>query len=147
MARFNFRLESILNLKAKVEDLRKNEFGRAMAILEQERHKKAQLEAAKEQTIQTLREQIIKGIGYLAINSYNQYIETTKRRIFAQERVILKAEADVETARVALVEAMRDRKTLDILKDKDYEEFLIEEKKEEQKVVDEIVTYRTGKGS
>lgn len=144
MAKFKFRLQAVLDLKAKVEDLRKNEFGKAMAILEGERQKKIALEQQRTQAIDDLKANINSGIDPLAIRNFSQFIDILKHRIAAQQIVIQNAEAAVEEARGRLVEAMRDKKTLDTLKENDHIEFLEEEKKEEQKIIDEIVSYRSG---
>ncbi len=40
-----------------------------------------------------------------------------------------------------LLEAMKNKKTLETLKEKRHEEFIEEEKKEEQQIIDEIVSF------
>ena len=143
MAKFNFRLQSVLTVKEKIEDLKKNEFGKAVMELEIERQKKAELERKRVDCINGFRESIMQGVNPLEIQRYNLFIDKLKHLIKLQEQAIIKAQAWVEKKRAELVEAMRDRKTLDALKENDFEEFLVEEKKAEQKVVDEIVSYRT----
>ena len=142
MARFKFRLQSVLTVKEKVEDLKKNEFGKAVSALAEARAKKAEMEAMRENCIDEFRKGIDEGIDPTAFKRYNLYIEKIKLMIKRQEQVIAEAEAYVEEKRAELVEAMRDRKTLETLRDNDFEEFLSEEKKQEQKIVDEIVSYR-----
>lgn len=145
MAKFVFRLQSVLGVKQKVEDLKKNEFGKAVGLLARARQKKADMEQSKADCIDGLRNSIDKNIEPKDILLYNQYIDRLKHMIELQEAVIIKVEAYVEEKRAELVEAMRDRKTLETLKENDFEEFLEEEKKAEQKVVDEIVSYRGSK--
>ena len=142
MARFKFRLQSILNIKEKVEDLKKNEFGKAVSALAEAQRVKADMEAARESCIEDFRRGIDVGIDPAAFARYNLYIEKMKQMIKRQEQVIADAEAFVEIKRQELVEAMRDKKTLETLRDNDFEEFLVEEKKQEQKIVDEIVSYK-----
>ena len=142
MAKFVFRLGSVLGIKEKVEDLKKNEFGKAMMELAQARRAKAEMEQERDHNINEFRNSVSAGINPLEIHRYNLYIEKLKQMIIRQDRLIAKAEAYAEQKRAELVEAMRDRKTLETLKENDYEEFLNEEKKAEQKVVDEIISYR-----
>ena len=144
MAKFKFRLQSVLGIKEKVEDLKKNEFGKAVSQLAYERKKKADMEDAKTANIASLKNSIETGISPEDIRQHNVYTDMLKRQIKQQEQVIIRAEAYVEEKREELVEAMRDRKTLETLKDNDYEEYLAEEKKAEGQVVDEIVSYRGG---
>jgi flagellar FliJ protein len=131
-----------LGLKEKVEDLKKNEFGKAVTALAEARRVLADMEARREKCIDDFRRDINKGIDPDAFKRYNLYIEQVKLAIKRQEFVVEQCEAFVEVKRQELVEAMRDRKTLETLRDNDFEEHLIEEKKQEQKVVDEIVSYK-----
>ena len=144
MPKFKFRLQSVLGIKEKVEDLKRNEFGKAVSQLALEQKKKADMEDAKTANIASLKNSIETGISPEDIRQHNVYTDMLKRAIKQQEQVIIRAEAYVEEKREELVEAMRDRKTLETLKDNDYEEYLAEEKKAEGKVVDEIVSYRGG---
>ena len=145
MAKFIFRLQSVLNIKEKVEDLKRNEFGKAVSELALAKMEKERLELEKENCLEDFRSSIDTGIEPYAISRYNIYIEKLKKMIIRQQQVVVRAEAFVEEKRIELVEAMRDRKTLETLKENDFEEFLDEEKKAEQKIVDEIVSYRGSK--
>jgi len=145
MAKFNFKLASILNIKEKMEDLKKNEFGKAVRELEEERAKLARLEQMKVDCIQSFRDNLSSGVKSDDIKQHNIYLDRLKILIRMQHEAIRKAEMKVEEKRLELVEAMRERKALDILKENAYDEFLTEEKQEEQKIVDEIVSYRSAK--
>ncbi|MDR2182788.1 MAG: flagellar export protein FliJ [Clostridiales bacterium] len=142
MAKFRFRLQSVLSIKEKVEDLKKNEFGKAVTALAQAQRAKAEMEATRANAIEDFRRQIDEGINPAAFARYNGFIDKMKILIKQQEQVVAQAEAFVELKRQELVEAMRDRKTLETLRDNDFEEHLEEEKKLEQKLVDEIVSYK-----
>lgn len=145
MAKFRFRLQSVLGIKEKVEDLKKNEFGKAVTALAEAQRVKAEMEASRDGCIDDFRRDIAQGIDPDAFKRYNQFLEQIKLAIKRQEFVVEQCEIFVEQKREELVEAMRDRKTLETLRDNDFEEFLIEEKKQEQKVVDEIVSYKGSK--
>jgi flagellar FliJ protein len=142
VAKFNFKLESVLRLREKLEDLKKNEFGAAVRALEEERMKLAALEQDREDTINSFRQSINEGIAPDDINHHNNYLARLKFMIKWQHIMIERAEDFVEEKRLELVEAMRDRKSLDILKENKFEEFVAEEKHAEQKIVDEIVSYK-----
>jgi len=134
-----------LTIKEKVEDLKKNEFGKAVSALAEAQRVKTEMEAMRDDCIDEFRRDIDEGIDPEAFRRYNLFIEKMKIAIKNQEQVVARAEAFVEQKRQELVEAMRDKKTLETLRDNDFEEFLIEEKKQEQKVVDEIVSYKGSK--
>ncbi|MCL2620099.1 MAG: flagellar export protein FliJ [Defluviitaleaceae bacterium] len=145
MAKFNFRLASVLSVREKVEDLKKNEFGKAIMILEQEKARLAQLEQTRMDCIESFREGLHNGVSPHDVKQHNLFLDRMKKLIQQQYVVIHLAEIQVEEKRAELVEAMKDRKALDVLKENDYEEFLNEEKQAEQKVIDEIVSYRGSK--
>ena len=143
MAKFSFKLASILNIKEKMEDLKKNEFGKAVMALEAEKARLVVLQDTKILCIQSFRDSLKTGVKPDDLQQHNVYIDRLKELIKQQKIVILRAEEFVEQKRLELVEAMRERKTMDTLKDNAYEEFLAEEKQAEQKIIDEIVSYKT----
>ena len=142
MAKFKFRLQGLLDIKLKIEDQKKQEYGLAMARVEQEKKKKQELLNKKEDSIVEFRERIDEIISSQSHASYNNYIEFLKEEAIRQDKVILEAQKQAEIKRQELVEAMKERKTLEKLSERQYEEFLLEQKLAEQRIVDEIVSYR-----
>ena len=145
MARFSFRLQSYLSLKTKIEDMKRNEFGKAVAALEAEKQRLAELEQEKDDCIEEFRRKVESSIDSRNLNRFNLFIDLLKERIKAQMAQVARAEALVRAKRAELVEAMKDRKILETLREKDYTEYLDEEKKSEQKVLDDLVSYRYSK--
>ena len=143
MAKFNFGLSSILSIKEKIEDLKKNEMAKAIMELEAEKERLRYLEQIRHDTIASFRESLNMGVKPEDIKQHNYYLDKLKLMIKAQKLAIVRAEEKVEQCRLALVEAMRERKSLDKLRENEYEEYLVEEKKEEQKAIDEVVSYKT----
>jgi len=144
MPRFNFRLQGYLELKTKLEDQRKEEYGQAMSDLERERSKLAMFEAQRSETISSFREDISKGIKPQSADSYNNYLTWLKKSIVMQEGRVQRAEEEAERRREALIEAMKERKMLETLKEKHYADFIREQNLAEQKAADEIVSFRHG---
>ncbi|MBR1445138.1 MAG: flagellar export protein FliJ [Firmicutes bacterium] len=146
MAGFKFRLQSYLNVKEKIEDQKKLDYGKALNKLEEEKKEKVLLENEKNMNIHKFRESIESGIKPLELQNYNNYIEYMKKKIAEQDIVIDIAKQNVEKCRTELVEAMKNRKMLETLKDKDREEYNKEQLLAEQKIVDEIVSYQYNDG-
>ena len=142
LAKFSFRLQTYLNLKAKIEDMKRNEFGKAVAALEREKMKLAELEQEKKDCIEDFRQKVESIIDTVDLNRYNLFIEMLKGHIKKQTATVAQAEAIVRAKRAELVEAMKDRKILETLKDKEYTQYLSEEKQNEQKMLDDLVSYR-----
>ncbi len=147
MAKFKFRLQGYLNIKEKLEEQKKLDYGKALKTLEEEKVKKAKLQTSKNETLQAFK----KGVGNDGfirpneIQNYNNYIKATNERIKKQEQVVKEAGDQAEQKRKLLVEAVKDRKALDVLKEKALSDYMIEENKAEQKVIDEIVSYKYNK--
>ncbi len=145
MAKFKFRLQSFLDLKGKLEEQKKLSYGKAIEQLEAEKQKKVDLENEVDKTITSFKKNIDFKVEPLEFRQYNLYIDLLKKKIKAQILEIEKAEKVVEEKRQELVEAVKERKALDTLKEKDLEVYKEEEKRLEQKMVDEIVSYRYNK--
>ncbi len=142
MAKFKFSLRNYLDLKEKIAEQKKMEYGRALNKLEQEKQKKERMVEERNAEINHFREDIMQGVKPASIRMHNDYIGALKHRIKEQEVVVKGAQRHTEGKRLELVKAVQDRKMLEALKDKAYTEYIREEKLAEQKVVDEIVSYK-----
>jgi len=142
VAKFIFSMQSLLSLKSRMEEQKKQEFGEAINKLEQEKSFLEGLNMEKEHTLLKLRESVNGKISPTDFKNFNNYVEVLKKRIVAQMGVIIETEKYVEKKRLELVEATKERKMLDKLKEKKHEEYIEEEKKQEQKINDEIVSYK-----
>ena len=69
-----------------------------------------------------------------------------KLRIEEQQINVKHAMKNVDLARARLTEAMQERKTHDKLKEKQFEQFLLDEAAKESKEIDELVSFRYGNG-
>ena len=75
----------------------------------------------------------------------NLYKDMIDEKIIHQKNVVSKAEKEVEVARIELMEAHKDRKVMEKLKEKEYIFTMEQEKHEEQKQLDEMATLSFGK--
>lgn len=142
MAKFNFRLQSYLNLKEKLEEQKKMEYGKALAILEEELKIKTELIKKSESIVNDLKTSISHKVDSVTYKNYLYYIEFLKEKLLQQETAILKANELVEEKRRDLREAVKDRKILDKLKEKELETYNKELLLKEQKMTDELVSYK-----
>jgi flagellar FliJ protein len=140
MAKFIFKLQSVLNLKKQNEDSKKNELGKAIQRLEAEKQKLAALEDTLENIVKEFNEKTKKATVHELIE-YNEYLSLLNSRIKVQKENVNNAALNVDKVREELIFAVKERKILDKLKEKQHEEFLTEQKKLEQKTNDEIVSY------
>ena len=145
MAKFIFNMQGLLNIKEKLEEQSKTEYGKALSKLEQEKNILLNLESKKQKNILSFRESINNGVKPNYIDNINKYISLIDKKIAEQIQNIEKAKEVVEEKRLALLEAMKERKVLEALKEKEKENYFKEEIKKEQKDIDEIVSYKYNK--
>lgn len=142
MAGFKFRMEGFLGIKEKIEEQKKLEYGKALKKLEDEKVLLRLLVDKKQNIIFSMRGSINSGIRSGELKRYNEYIDYIKKRIAEQKEAVKKAEIFAENKRIELVESMKERKMLEVLKDNDKIEYNKEQLLKEQKIVDEIVSYQ-----
>lgn len=75
----------------------------------------------------------------------NLYKDMIDEKIIHQKNVVNKAEKNVEVARIALMEAHKDRKVMEKLREKEYTFTMEQEKQDEQKQLDEMAALSFGK--
>lgn len=143
MARFSFRLQPLLNVKSQQEDNKKIELGKAMQRLEAERARLKSLETEKSDYIDEFNKKAVK-TTVLKLVEYNRYISLLTSKIKRQKENVNCASRNVDKIRGELIKVSSERKIFDKLKDSKYELFLKEQASEEQKLNDEIVSFRKG---
>ena len=144
MAKFKFRLKTILNLKKQIEEQAKLKFGQAMAMLNHELAILHSFENAVKMTMDEFR--IISG-GVFTVNrikEYNLFITKMREKVEEQKLVVAEAEAYVDEVRKELVYAMQQREMFDKIREKEYERYTAEEKHNEQIINDEIISFKIG---
>ncbi|MDR2938900.1 MAG: flagellar export protein FliJ [Clostridiales bacterium] len=142
---FKYRLESYLDVKSKIEGQRKIEYGVALSKLDEEINKKKLLCKQKDAAIADFKLRLGDKIYPGLYRDTNNYIELLKRQIIKQDDVIAQAGLEVERKRDLLTEAVKERKTLEKLKEKNQIEYNREQIIKEQKLVDEITSYKFSK--
>ena len=142
MARFIFRMQSILNIKEKLEEQAKLEFGLARRALDEEEARLSALFVRKDGYMEEGRRLMADQLCVQDIMDNKGYIITMDGYIDLQRLAVKQAEEFLEAARQKMEEAIKERKTYERLRERAFEEFVLEEKAREFKEVDELVSYR-----
>lgn len=144
MSRFRYSMQSILDIKLKMETQAKQEFSSARGVLDGEEAKLKSLEDRKT-AYEKKAEDLLEGtLNLREIEENKTAILCMEDKIAGQQVQVRKAEDKLEKARLALTAVMMERKTHETLKDKAFEQFLMDEKKQESKEVDELTSYTYG---
>lgn len=145
MARFIYRMQSILNIKEKMEEQAKMEFAAARMHLDEEEEKLQNLysrKAAYEEKGRELRKDSLK---VQEILENREAITRMEEFIAFQMQQVRLAEEQLENARYKLQIARQESKTQEKLKEKAFDQFLREENAREAKEVDELTSYTHGR--
>lgn len=145
MARFRYRMQSILDIKVKLEEQARMEFASARMQLNEEEEKLKVLtdrKAEYEEQGRALRQD---ALHVLDIMENRDAIVRMDEFIALQEKEVAKAEDALERARMRLQEAMQESKTQERLREKAFEAFMREENAREAKEVDELTSYTHGR--
>lgn len=144
MARFRYRMQSILDIKTKLETQAKQEFAEAKNALDAEKEKLVALETRKT-GYEEKAEKLLKGsLLVQEIVDNKSAILKMDEYINAQILQIKVAENKLEVVRERLKIVMQERKMHEKLKERAFDEFLAEEKREEGKEVDQLTSYTYG---
>ena len=144
MAKFIYKFRILLNLKRQLEEQAKNNMGKAVARLDREKRELQRIEGVIQMTIDEFRQ--ISGGRFTvgSIKKYNIFIDKMKKNAEEQKLVIIEAEEEVEIARKMLVKAMQEREKYEKLEEKERERYIEDEKRRDNLVIDEIVSYKIG---
>ncbi len=143
MAKFVFPMEQLLSIKQKLEKQEQMALNQAM-----QDHEKAQyaLENAKEKEYEAVMQaQALLNQGSIQTNRIKTAHDKQKyyhEDVAHKMTVVKQTEEALDLAKERVREALRERKTYEILKEKAYEAYLEEEKLEEAKRLDEIVSFK-----
>ncbi len=147
MKKFRYKMESVLQIKMKLEDQAKLNYGNARMRLTMEEEKLEQMILKKSGYEEELRGLRMNRLNLLDIRVCEQAIDTMKSNIKQQMIQVRNGEHRLEVARIRLNDAMVDRKTHERLKEKAFEEYLLEFDSEERKEVDELNSFNYNKPS
>lgn len=145
MARFVYRMQSILNIKIQMENQAKMEFGQAQRRLLEEEERLEGLYNRKEFYLEEGRKLRMDSLKVLSLRDNEYAVARMEEYIEAQKEAVRNAELQVEEARQKLQEVMTERKAQERLREKAFEQFMQEENAREGKEVDELTSYTYGK--
>ena len=141
MAKFIFKLQTLLKVKIQMEDNLKNDLGKAIQKLEEEKAKLRRLEFEKSRYIMEFNEKSRKTTVNNLIK-FNNYISFLAVKILNQKENINLASRNVDKIREELIKIVKEREIMDKLKEKKYGVFQKEQLKDEQRLNDEIVSFK-----
>ncbi|MBO6008323.1 MAG: flagellar export protein FliJ [Lachnospiraceae bacterium] len=144
MARFRYKMQNILSIKEKMETQAKQAFADAKRKLDLEQEALDRLFLKKEDVERHAVEVLQGDLDLHEIEDSQMARIIIDQRIEEQKHRVNRATLELETTRALLEEAVKERKTHEKLKEKQFDEFVREENRAESKTIDELTTYTYG---
>jgi flagellar FliJ protein len=127
------------------EDLLKRDMGQINALYQRQQDQKQFLQDTTEKSRNELNQRKRSNVGVETMILYDNFFQGTRTQGERQEKIILEISTKLEAKREEVVEAMRKRRTMEILKERDIlKERKIREKKETA-ILDEVASNLWGR--
>lgn len=146
MKKFVFSLQTLLNLRESIEKEQKNQLQVIQAKLHGLRKDLHRIQAQKLQTVTTFHRECGEGVTTSRMKEYHAFFEAMEKRIEEQKKAIKEMEKKEEHQKQLVINTMKQKKILETLRDKHYQQYLLEEQAEEQKRLDELAAQRAASG-
>lgn len=144
MAKFVYRMQSILNIKNQMETQAKMELGQAQRRLMEEEERLSVLYDRRRGYLEEGRKLRQEALKVQSLRD-NEYALARMEEFIANQKLnVRKAEEVVEAARAKLEEIMKERKAQEKLRERAFEQFVRELNAQESKEVDELTSYTYG---
>ncbi len=142
MTQFHYRLQSVLNVREQLEDDAKNKLAGQVRKLNEEEKRLKTIHGEKDKCFANIVKMSGEGVNVAKLCQYNHYLSSINGRLDQQVQSVNQATQNVDIHREKLIEAAKDKKILETLKEKELQTFLQEQLKKEEKRIDEVLSYK-----
>ncbi|HIL70124.1 MAG TPA: flagellar export protein FliJ [Verrucomicrobia bacterium] len=141
----SFRFDIILRLNKNKENLLQKDMGRINSLYQQQQDRKQFVQDATEKSRNELNQRKRSNVGVETMILYDNFFQGTRAQGERQDKIISEISTRLEAKREEVVEAMRKRRTMEILKERDIlKERKIRERKETA-ILDEMASNLWGR--
>jgi flagellar FliJ protein len=141
-AMYKFSLQSLLNHRKHIEENLDKELGRIKRVVNNEKRRLENVRKEKIKCREDLQKKQGDGKKVNEIILYFNYLDKLSKDIDKQKRCLKDVEKKYDIKRGELIEAMKKRKTLERLKEKEMKAFNYSEMKVEQDIMNEVAANR-----
>ena len=140
MKKFNFRLERILQYKAQIEEQKRRDLNARIEELTIQNRILQQLTLKREIYRKRYSEMFMGRVDVDGLKNLRRFLDKIHRELVLQAKKVVDCEKRVEKAKLILLEAMRDRKKFENLKERKLKAYIKETNLAEQKTLDEFAS-------
>ena len=145
MKKFKFRYESVLKMRIDHEDRVKNELAKLIAEKQRLDDRLAELREGAQQYDQHIETLMTEGDTYHERFQINQGKRYYRDQIQAVLEQIQQVTHEIQKVQIKLVEAMKERKIMEKLKEKAFQEFVQAINDADFKLIEEVVNFLNNK--
>jgi flagellar FliJ protein len=135
-----FRFETLLKVHKNRENLLQKQLGDILAHKQKQQSRQDFLKDARKNEIKLVNQRMTKDTSINTYVLYNKFFDGNYLQNNRQETIISEIDTRAEAKREELVEASRKRRTMEILKDRDLEQYRSKLAKMETESMDEIAS-------
>ena len=139
---YKFSLRAVLNHRRFIEEKLQKELAQLKEIFSNERNRLSDLKRARRIFSKELQDKQREAITISETLLHVRFIEQLSTREDLQKKKVLDAEKEVEQKREDLIEAMKNRKALEKLKEKGWETYKHNMMRKEQEFMNEMAAVR-----
>lgn len=140
MKKFNFPLNTVLNYKDQVLENLKTEHAQILADIAQQERRIEELMVKSQSAAIRYREDTQCGVTVNIMREYERYITFIQQRIVAEQGILLKLTKKEEQKRTEVIEAKKEKASIDKLKEKKLDQYNKEVLKSEELFIEEFVS-------
>ncbi len=139
---FNFRLQSILKLRIQNEKNVEEKLGKAIKKYDKEKMELNELQSRAENEMDNFVDIHEDSVPVSLLRRKTIFISHLEKLRALKEENVNKEKENVDKVREELINAVHERKIIERFKEKKHLEYIKTEKQKEQKIIDEIVSFR-----
>lgn len=140
MKKFSFSLDKVLEYKIQIEDNLRNEHAGAVRAVINKEEEIENMEARHQGYMQDMEAVKMHGCRVQELLIYEGYLDRSKKNIDAQKEVLEVLKHKEEEKRNQVIEAKKERTSIDKLKEKKRSEYDFMVQKDEEKYIEEFVS-------
>ena len=140
MRQFAYRFQRVLEIKERMEDARKAALGEVVSVLNREEETLRDLQDTRSRCLQAGRFQPEAPVEAHLLDLQAAYLQRLKRECGEKQEQIRQVESVVEEKRKDLMEATKERRVFEILREQREETYKREQKRQERRLLDDVGT-------
>jgi len=145
--KYKFKFQKILDIKEKLEESKKMEISNLLNDINKIKDQINYLNENKRLKSFEMKNLMQEGTNINTLRYMNEFIYSIEVNIQSLKEKLVIVENELEIKKKEYIEIMRDKKTFENLKEKDFQKFNEKLRKEEEQFVDQIVTFKHSTGN